>query len=141
MVRSLEDAGLVTVTPSGTGRARHVTLTDAGRDLLTRIGGINRTGAALVALVVAAVLVGRRPRRERDASGPGLGLTAAIALVLGVIRGGGAVVLVPARWPSSWRPRAARVEARAARSASGGTGGRHMRSNSRRVTCSITPVL
>lgn len=40
MVRSLEGAGLVTVTPSGTGRARHVTLTDAGRDLRTRAAAL-----------------------------------------------------------------------------------------------------
>nr|AAK62481.1 putative collagen alpha 1 chain precursor [Micrococcus sp. 28] len=51
-------------------------------------------------------------------------LVLVLGLVLGVIRGGGAVVLVPARWPSSWRPRAARVEARAARSAPEGRAGR-----------------
>ena len=43
---------------------------------------------------MAAVLLGRRVRPERDASGPGLGITALVALVLGV-----AYNLMPQTWP------------------------------------------
>ena len=57
-------------------------------------GQLTGTGLVVVALVGAAVLVGRRSRCKRDASGPGLGLTAAIALVLG-----GAFHSMPQTWP------------------------------------------
>lgn len=58
------------------------------------VGQLVGTGLVVLALILAAVLAGRRPRRERDASGPGLGLTALVALVLG-----GAYNMMPQTWP------------------------------------------
>ena len=52
------------------------------------------TGLIVAALIVAAVLLGRRARPQRDASGPGLRLTALVALVLG-----GAYNVMPQTWP------------------------------------------
>ena len=58
------------------------------------LGQLVGTGLVVVALIVAAVLLGRRVRPERDASGPGLGITALVALVLGV-----AYNMMPQTWP------------------------------------------
>ncbi|HEY5783468.1 MAG TPA: hypothetical protein VIT65_01710 [Microlunatus sp.] len=58
------------------------------------LGQLVGTGLVVLALIVAAVLLGRRGRPERDASGPGLRLTALVALVLG-----GAYNMMPQTWP------------------------------------------
>ena len=58
------------------------------------LGQLFGTGLVVVALIVAAVLLGRRARPRRDASGPGLGITALVALVLG-----GAYNMLPQTWP------------------------------------------
>jgi hypothetical protein len=57
------------------------------------IGQLAGTSIVVVALVVTAVLAGRRPRRRRSSSGPGLRLTAVVALVLG-----GAFNVMPQNW-------------------------------------------
>ena len=58
------------------------------------LGQLVGTGLVVVALIVAAVLLGRRVRPQRDAAGPGLGITALVSLVLG-----GAYNLMPQTWP------------------------------------------
>ena len=58
------------------------------------VGQLVGTGLVVVALVVAAVLAGRRVRPGRESSGPGLGITALVALVLG-----GAYNMMPQTWP------------------------------------------
>jgi hypothetical protein len=51
------------------------------------------TGLAVIALVLAAALLGRRQRPDRDVAGPGLPLTAAVSLVLAT-----AYNLMPQSW-------------------------------------------
>ena len=58
------------------------------------LGQLVGTGLVVVALIVAAVLLGRRVRPPRDASGPGLGITGLVALVLGA-----AYNMMPQTWP------------------------------------------
>ena len=58
------------------------------------LGQLVGTGLVVVALILAAVLLGRRVRPQRDAAGPGLGITALVSLVLG-----GAYNLMPQSWP------------------------------------------
>ncbi|HEU5485753.1 MAG TPA: hypothetical protein VFU98_12680 [Microlunatus sp.] len=48
-------------------------------------GQLIGSGVVVVALIVAAVGLGRRTRSRRDASGPGLGRTAVVALVLATV--------------------------------------------------------
>ncbi len=57
------------------------------------VGQLVGTGVVVVALVVSAVLTGRRSRTRSGAAGPGLGRTAVIALVLAV-----AYNLLPQTW-------------------------------------------
>lgn len=56
-------------------------------------GQLVGTGVVVIGLVVAAVLIGRRPRIARYSAGPGLGWTAVIALALAAAYG-----LLPQTW-------------------------------------------